>query len=118
MSWTYVSNVFDERYRKEPPSSLILPKNSFPSQEFELREKLADWLLTAFIPFDSLSWIDKLISKKECKQLQENLTKKDIELMSILSDIEYISALKRVVSFMTTDVPQKKYLIDNFIKTL
>jgi len=85
MSWTYVHNVLDERYSQKPPSLSVLPKNSFPPQEFEVREKVANWLLMAFVPFDNLSWIDKLISKKECKKVQDNLVQKDAELKSIWS---------------------------------
>lgn len=117
MCWIYVKNVLDEEYTQEPPPLLVLPKNSFPPQEFELREKLADWLLTAFVPFDSISWIDRIISKKKCEKAQDNLLQKDIELKSILYDFEHISALKRIISVMPEHVPQRKYLIDTYIET-
>jgi hypothetical protein len=116
MSWIYVNNLLDEKYSQVPTTLQELPKNSFPSQEFELRAMLGNWLILAFVPFNSLSWIDKLISKKEYKHAQDNLIKNDCKLRAILSGSEYLSALKRIISVMAENVPQRSYLIDTFIE--
>ncbi len=117
MSWIYVNNLLDEKYNDQVPTALELSKDSFPSQEFELRAVLADWLMQAFVPFDSLSWIDKLIAKTKYRQAQDNLIQNDCKLRSILSGSEYTAALKRIVSVMPEHVPQKQYLIKNFIRS-
>lgn len=77
---------------------------------------MAGWLIQDFVPFDSLSWIDKLLSKTKYLQAQDNLIQRDYKLRSVLSRSEYMAALKRIVSVMPENVPQKQYLIDKFIK--
>lgn len=113
--WTYVNSELDAHYSKPLPEVSRLAKECLPSAEFELRKQLANWLMSHFVPANSLGWLDKLVSKSDYQQKLESLENANTQLLDLVSDEKYMAALKRVVSVMPDTVAQKQYLIDNII---
>lgn len=85
--------------------------------EFELREQLANWLLSGFVPANSLNWLDKLVNKADYQNHLAALEQADQKLLDIVSEPRYMAALKRIISVMPDSVEQKQYLIDNIINS-
>jgi len=113
---SYVNTPLDKQYRTPLPDQSMLPKKSLPRCEWELRKALADWLMTAFVPFNSLSWIDQWVSKKAYNLACIRLEHADSELRALInSGSEYKAALKRVLSVMPGHLPQKEYLVRNIL---
>ncbi len=115
--WTYVNNELDAQYSKPLPEVSRLKEDSLPMAEFELREQLANWLLSGFVPANSLNWLDKLVNKADYQNHLAALEQADQKLLDIVSEPRYMAALKRIISVMPDSVEQKQYLIDNIINS-
>lgn len=85
--------------------------------EFELREQLANWLLSGFVPANSLNWLDKLVNKADYQNHLAALEQADQKLLDIVSEPRYMAALKRIISVMPDNVEQKQYLIEKIINS-
>lgn len=113
--WTYVENELDSAYSKPLLDVRSLKETDLPKAEFELRTVLASWLMVNFVPAKSLSWVDKVFNKADFEKKQQSLESANYQLKDLLVHPQYMAALQRVVSVMPDHVPQKQYLIDNFI---
>ncbi|WP_347366747.1 hypothetical protein [Vibrio vulnificus] len=85
--------------------------------EFELREQLVHWLLSGFVPVNSLNWLDKLVNKADYQNYLSALEQADQKLLDIVSEPRYMAALKRIISVMPDNVEQKQYLIEKIINS-
>lgn len=115
--WTYVNNELDAQYSKPLPEVSRLKEDCLPMAEFELREQLASWLLSGFVPANSLNWLDKLVNKADYQKHLMALEQADQKLLDIVSEPRYMAGLKRIVSAMPDNVEQKQYLIEKIINS-
>lgn len=115
--WTYVNNELDGQYSKPLPIVSRLKEGCLPMAEFELREQLAHWLFSGFVPANSLNWLDKLVDKADYQNHLSALEQADQKLLDIVSEPRYMAALKRVISVMPDNVEQKQYLIEKIINS-
>ena len=114
--WKYVENELDEKYKGMLPDSPCLSSNDLPESEFNIRSALATWHMKAFVPFNSLSWLDKTFDKGLFKAAKQTLEKYDDAIIEMLkSKPEKLSAFKRILSVMPDDVPQKEYFLSNIL---
>ncbi|WP_172380782.1 hypothetical protein [Vibrio sp. Vb339] len=115
--WTYVNNELDTQYSKPLPEVSRLKEDCLPMAEFELREQLVSWLLSGFVPANSLNWLDKLVNKADYQNHLMILEQADQKLLDIVSEPRYMAALKRILSVMPDSVEQKQYLIEKIINS-
>jgi len=113
--WTYVNSELDIQYSKPLPDVSRLTEDCLPRAEFELRKSLVNWLLSSFVPANSLNWLDNLINKNGYQQKIAHLEDANKNLRELVSEPRYMAALKRVISVMPDNVAQKQYLIENII---
>ncbi|AIW22633.1 hypothetical protein F0267_00650 [Vibrio coralliilyticus] len=113
--WSYVNNALDEQYSKPLPKIYRLHESCLPIEEFELRELLAKWLFSAFVPVNSFNWLDRLVNESEYQSHLVALREADQELLDLVSDPLYMAALKRVLSVMPDSVAHKQHLIEKII---
>ena len=85
--------------------------------EFELREQLASWLLSGFVPANSLNWLDKLVNKADYQNHFVALEQADQKLLDMVTEPRYMAALKRIISVMPDSAEQKQYLVDKIINS-
>lgn len=108
--WTYVDNILDTTYSQPLPDVQMISTTALPESEFTLRKFLTAWLMTKYVPYNSLSWLDKLLDKKNYKKKVDFLHEGDKQLKELLEKPEYMAAFQRVLSRMPDHVPHKEYL--------
>ncbi|OES24131.1 hypothetical protein [Alteromonas macleodii] len=116
MPWKYVENEFDTYYLKALPDVSHLTENSLPPSEFEVRQMLFIWLREGFIPFNSFDVLDKTFANEKYQHAKKVLSHYSDLLLNLTSSPAHGAALMRVVSKMPDHVPQKAYLLNDFLK--
>lgn len=83
--WVYVNNELDIQYSRPIPSISRMKDDCLPMSEFELREQLAKWLFSGFVPVNSFNWLDKLVKKSNYQNHLTALELADQKLLDIVS---------------------------------
>jgi len=87
-----------------------------PSSERLVRDKLSSWVVDAFLPYNSLSLLDRLLDNEKAEKIKSNLNNADIEIKELLKEHENLAALKRIISTMPHSLDMKKYINKRFLK--
>ncbi|WP_052692292.1 hypothetical protein [Teredinibacter purpureus] len=115
MPWTYVNHENDEAYSKSVPLAQTLSEADLPKTEFEARRDLAHWKMAGFVPFASMSWLDRFLDKERASERFEKLDVLMTEIKSRCEDKAYRSAIKRVVSSMPAEAKDRAYIELNIL---